>query len=103
MIFNNETSSRLQFEESHERSYEIYSYKGINNFCILSLIVFVQDYTEDTINGYNNDSLLRDEQEFLSTLYNFMKKQNTPIERIPSLGFKTSELICKYYSVNHCG
>lgn len=30
------------------------------------------------------------EKHFLKELYNFMKKRDTPIERIPNLGFKQS-------------
>lgn len=30
------------------------------------------------------------EKKFLKDLYNFMKKRDSPIERIPNLGFKQS-------------
>ena len=32
-----------------------------------------------------------DEQAFLVALYKYMKERDTPIERIPFLGFKQSE------------
>lgn len=51
------------------------------------------------------------EKQFLKDLYNYMKKRDTPIERIPNLGFKQSnniigfstfffELAVKYNSFN---
>lgn len=63
----------------------------------------IKDYKDDMVNGYTNESILRDEQEFLSTLYNFMKKRTTPIERIPSLGFKTIDLFSFYKNANKLG
>ena len=43
-------------------------------------------------NGFRIDKMRvsKDEQEFLFSLHKFMKKRNTPIGRIPSLGFKQS-------------
>ena len=38
------------------------------------------------------DYLSREEQAFFEALYKYMKDRNTPIERIPSLGFKQ----CKF-------
>lgn len=38
-----------------------------------------------------------DEKEFLKDLYVFMKKRDTPIERIPNLGFKQSTYNYHYF------
>lgn len=44
-------------------------------------------------NGFRIDKMRvsKDEQEFLFSLHKFMKKRNSPIGRIPSLGFKQSK------------
>ncbi len=36
------------------------------------------------------EEITETEKQFLKDLYVFMKKRNTPIERIPNLGFKQS-------------
>lgn len=41
------------------------------------------------------------EEQFLKDLYTFMKKRDTPIERIPNLGFKQSK-IKKKKNANIC-
>lgn len=38
------------------------------------------------------------EKRFHKDLYNFMKKRDTPIERIPNLGFKQSNNIIPFLS-----
>ncbi|XP_052099398.1 AT-rich interactive domain-containing protein 5B-like isoform X2 [Mytilus californianus] len=45
-------------------------------------------------NGFRIDKMRvsKDEQEFLFSLHKFMKKRNSPIGRIPSLGFKQIDL-----------
>lgn len=44
-------------------------------------------------NGFRIDKIKvsKDEQAFLIELHKFMKSRNTPIGRIPSLGFKQSK------------
>ncbi|XP_065821650.1 AT-rich interaction domain 6 [Labrus bergylta] len=43
------------------------------------------------------------EREFLKDLYVFMKKRDTPIERIPNLGFKQIDLYVMYKTVREIG
>ncbi|KAF1377783.1 hypothetical protein PFLUV_G00204320 [Perca fluviatilis] len=43
------------------------------------------------------------EEQFLSDLYMFMKKKDTPIERIPNLGFKQIDLFVMYKVVRDLG
>lgn len=43
------------------------------------------------------------EREFLRDLYIFMKKRDTPIERIPNLGFKQIDLFMMYKTVKELG
>ncbi|KAM6975439.1 AT-rich interaction domain 6 [Tautogolabrus adspersus] len=43
------------------------------------------------------------EREFLKDLYVFMKKRDTPIERIPNLGFKQIDLYVMYKTVRDLG
>ncbi|KAF4513911.1 UNVERIFIED_CONTAM: hypothetical protein B566_EDAN017652 [Ephemera danica] len=45
----------------------------------------------------------REEQEFLRGLYTFMEKQKSPIDRIPSLGFKQIDLFAFYKKVRGLG
>ena len=42
----------------------------------------------------------KDEQAFLIDLHKFMKSRNTPIGRIPSLGFKQSTTSCVFSLCN---
>ena len=42
------------------------------------------------------DYLSREEQAFFEALYKYMKDRNTPIERIPSLGFKQCKFSAKF-------
>lgn len=39
----------------------------------------------------------------MSNLYRFMKDRETPIERIPHLGFKQSEFILSHTTLHHLG
>ena len=50
-------------------------------------------------NGIRLDKMKvsKDEQAFLIELHKYMKSRNTPIGRIPSLGFKQSKDICYYF------
>ncbi|XP_060072531.1 AT-rich interactive domain-containing protein 5B-like [Ylistrum balloti] len=41
---------------------------------------------------FDKDRISKDEQAFLIDLHKFMKKRHTPIDRIPSLGFKQIDL-----------
>lgn len=41
------------------------------------------------------------EEKFLKDLYIFMKKRDTPIERIPNLGFKQSMIFIFFYFGEH--
>lgn len=52
------------------------------------------DMTQGEIQKEKTEEPLLDaaEREFLRDLYIFMKKRDTPIERIPNLGFKQSKL-----------
>ncbi|XP_044000684.1 AT-rich interaction domain 6 isoform X1 [Gambusia affinis] len=43
------------------------------------------------------------EEQFLKNLYLFMKKRDTPIERIPNLGFKQIDLFLMFKTVNDLG
>lgn len=43
------------------------------------------------------------EEQFLKELYMFMKKRDTPIERIPHLGFKQIDLFVMFKTVNDLG
>ncbi|XP_035996333.1 AT-rich interactive domain-containing protein 5B-like [Fundulus heteroclitus] len=43
------------------------------------------------------------EEEFLKNLYIFMKKRDTPIERIPNLGFKQIDLFLMFKTVSDLG
>uniref|UniRef100_A0A669EPE4 AT-rich interaction domain 6 n=1 Tax=Oreochromis niloticus TaxID=8128 RepID=A0A669EPE4_ORENI len=43
------------------------------------------------------------EEQFLKDLYLFMKKRDTPIERIPHLGFKQIDLFVMFKTVNDLG
>uniref|UniRef100_A0A8C7YTH8 ARID domain-containing protein n=1 Tax=Oryzias sinensis TaxID=183150 RepID=A0A8C7YTH8_9TELE len=43
------------------------------------------------------------EEQFLKDLYIFMKKRDTPIERIPNLGFKQIDLFVMFKTVNDLG
>ncbi|KAM9734421.1 AT-rich interaction domain 6 [Menidia menidia] len=43
------------------------------------------------------------EEQFLKNLYNFMRKRDTPIERIPNLGFKQINLFLMFKTVNDLG
>ncbi|KAF6722959.1 AT-rich interactive domain-containing protein 5B [Oryzias melastigma] len=43
------------------------------------------------------------EEQFLKDLYTFMKKRDTPIERIPNLGFKQIDLFVMFKTVNDLG
>nr|XP_015798656.2 AT-rich interaction domain 6 [Nothobranchius furzeri] len=43
------------------------------------------------------------EEQFLKNLYIFMKKRDTPIERIPNLGFKQIDLFVMFRTVNELG
>uniref|UniRef100_A0A3Q3RK27 AT-rich interaction domain 6 n=1 Tax=Mastacembelus armatus TaxID=205130 RepID=A0A3Q3RK27_9TELE len=43
------------------------------------------------------------EEQFLKDLYLFMKKRDTPIERIPNLGFKQIDLFVMYKTVRDLG
>uniref|UniRef100_A0A3Q3B3T1 AT-rich interaction domain 6 n=1 Tax=Kryptolebias marmoratus TaxID=37003 RepID=A0A3Q3B3T1_KRYMA len=43
------------------------------------------------------------EEQFLKNLYLFMKKRDTPIERIPNLGFKQIDLYVMFKTVNEMG
>ncbi|XP_013889488.1 AT-rich interaction domain 6 [Austrofundulus limnaeus] len=43
------------------------------------------------------------EEQFLKNLYVFMKKRDTPIERIPNLGFKQIDLFVMFKTVNEMG
>ncbi|XP_015245888.1 PREDICTED: uncharacterized protein LOC107094650 [Cyprinodon variegatus] len=43
------------------------------------------------------------EEQFLKNLYLFMKKRDTPIERIPNLGFKQIDLYLMFKTVNDLG
>lgn len=43
------------------------------------------------------------EQQFLKELYLFMRKRDTPIERIPHLGFKQIDLFVMFKTVNDLG
>lgn len=43
------------------------------------------------------------EEQFLKHLYLFMKKRDTPIERIPNLGFKQIDLFLMFKTVNDLG
>ncbi|XP_072227903.1 AT-rich interactive domain-containing protein 5A-like [Leuresthes tenuis] len=43
------------------------------------------------------------EEQFLKNLYLFMKKRDTPIERIPNLGFKQIDLFVMFKTVNDFG
>ncbi|XP_056006616.1 AT-rich interactive domain-containing protein 5B-like isoform X4 [Ostrea edulis] len=45
---------------------------------------------------FDNSQVSTEEQEFLFNLHRFMKKRNTPICRIPSLGFKQVDLYFFY-------
>ncbi|KAM4527489.1 AT-rich interaction domain 6 [Odontesthes bonariensis] len=52
----------------------------------------------------NNDPLGEmTEGQFLKNLYLFMKKRDTPIERIPNLGFKQIDLFVMFKTVNDLG
>ncbi|RWS27971.1 AT-rich interactive domain-containing protein 5B-like protein, partial [Leptotrombidium deliense] len=42
------------------------------------------------------EKCLKSEQEFIKQLYKFMKEKNTPIQRIPHLGFKKIDLFYLY-------
>ena len=46
------------------------------------------------LRGLSEGHLPENKSEFLELLNQFMRKQNTPIGRIPSLGFKKRELFC---------
>ncbi|KAK5604430.1 hypothetical protein CRENBAI_017442 [Crenichthys baileyi] len=43
------------------------------------------------------------EEQFLKNLYLFMKKRDTPIERIPNLGFKQIDLFLMFKTVSDLG
>ncbi|XP_041825052.1 AT-rich interaction domain 6 [Melanotaenia boesemani] len=43
------------------------------------------------------------EEQFLKNLYLFMKKRDTPIEKIPNLGFKQIDLFVMFKTVNDLG
>ncbi|XP_029460161.1 AT-rich interactive domain-containing protein 5A-like isoform X1 [Rhinatrema bivittatum] len=49
------------------------------------------------------DQEREEEQTFLVNLYNFMKERNTPIERVPHLGFKQINLWRIYQAVEKLG
>lgn len=55
---------------------------------------------EDKGNRTNEDVT---EEQFLKDLYIFMKKRDTPIERIPHLGFKQIDLYLMFRTVNKFG
>ncbi|XP_062868140.1 AT-rich interaction domain 6 [Trichomycterus rosablanca] len=52
-------------------------------------------------NGEKNESML--EESFLKNLYFFMKQRDTPIERIPHLGFKQINLCMMFKTVMELG
>ncbi|XP_067124324.1 uncharacterized protein [Centruroides vittatus] len=53
-------------------------------------------------NGLKKPSC-KDEQEFLQTLFKFMKNRNTPIHRVPHLGFKQIDLYFFYMYAQKLG
>ncbi|CAI9718676.1 AT-rich interactive domain-containing protein 5B [Octopus vulgaris] len=58
----------------------------------------------EQLNGYSkHDSILTNEKLFLESLHNFMRKRTTPIERIPSLGFKMIDLFAFYKNAYKLG
>lgn len=56
-----------------------------------------REIQEDRTNDSMEESS-ETEKWFLKDLYNFMKKRDTPIERIPNLGFKQSNYIIPFLS-----
>ena len=54
------------------------------------------DLTSETnmyLRGLSEGHLPENKSEFLDLLYQFMRKRNTPIGRIPSLGFKKRKFV----------
>ncbi|XP_073333662.1 AT-rich interaction domain 6 [Pagrus major] len=49
------------------------------------------------------EEMKEEEKEFLKDLYVFMKKRDTPIERIPNLGFKQIDLFVMFETVRDLG
>lgn len=49
------------------------------------------------------EEITETEKQFLKDLYVFMKKRNTPIERIPNLGFKQIDLYVMFKTVKELG
>ncbi|XP_010738698.3 AT-rich interaction domain 6 isoform X2 [Larimichthys crocea] len=49
------------------------------------------------------DEMGETEKQFLKDLYSFMKKRDTPIERIPNLGFKQIDLFVMFRTVRDMG
>lgn len=52
----------------------------------------IQEETAKNLAGGTSET----EKQFLKDLYNYMKKRNTPIERIPNLGFKQSKYLIQF-------
>lgn len=63
------------------------------------------DMTQEEIQKEKSEELVLDaaEREFLKDLYIFMKKRDTPIERIPNLGFKQIDLYVMFQTVQEMG
>nr|XP_046231931.1 AT-rich interaction domain 6 [Scatophagus argus] len=53
--------------------------------------------------GKESNEITETEKQFLKDLYVFMKKRDTPIERIPNLGFKQIDLFLMFKTVGDLG
>ncbi|KAM3599788.1 uncharacterized protein V6R79_011510 [Siganus canaliculatus] len=61
------------------------------------------DEMQERITKEPTEEVKEEEKQFLKELYVFMKKRDTPIERIPNLGFKQIDLYLMFKTVSGLG
>lgn len=58
--------------------------------------------TEEKSSESQSEPEEQEEKSFVANLYGFMKERNTPIERIPHLGFKQGKVAACHCKLKNC-